>query len=154
MKRRPTKFIITLSAMAILLTGCQQTMMSAGKGTLAGAAGGAAFGGLMAGPAGVLGGAIIGAPIGFASGVVAGACSEVAAKGTLKDHNCSRPSAQDNPLTLEDVRNLSKAGVDDALIVKTITSSNTRFDLKSEDLVSLKNEGVSPQVIDALYQKR
>jgi hypothetical protein len=53
-----------------------------------------------------------------------------------------------------DVVSLSKAGVNDKMLISMLTISHSRFDLKSEDVVDLKNAGVSEKVIDAMIDER
>jgi hypothetical protein len=53
-------------------------------------------------------------------------------------------------LTNADIVNLTKQGLDPALIVKEVQSSGTNFDTAPQSLIDLKNAGVDNAVIDAM----
>jgi surface antigen len=52
------------------------------------------------------------------------------------------------PLTVADVKSLSKAGIGDDLIISQIRNSRTVYHLSTADIIDLKNAGVSEKVID------
>jgi hypothetical protein len=54
------------------------------------------------------------------------------------------------PLSNADIINLTKQGLDSALIVKEIQSSLTSFDTTPQALIDLKNAGLDNSVIDAM----
>ncbi len=54
------------------------------------------------------------------------------------------------PMTIQDVIDLSKAGVSDKIIIDQMNASQSTFELSSKDIVSLKNAGVSDRVIGAM----
>jgi len=149
MKRAGLIFLST----TLLLTGCHNAATGAGTGTVAGASTGAIIGGLIGGPVGMLGGMVIGAPVGAIAGGVTGAMLDVGEKArpnqttpeTLKKVEASQP------LSLEDVENLAKAGVKEELIIGRLHETNSHFDLKSADLVRLKNNGVSEGIINSMF---
>lgn len=53
-------------------------------------------------------------------------------------------------LTIEEVLKLSKAGVSDELIIARVKRNGKAFDLNSDEIVALKNDGVSENVIKYL----
>lgn len=55
-------------------------------------------------------------------------------------------------LTNDDIVQMSKAGLADDVIIKTIESSTTRFSVTPGDLIALKNAGVSERVLAALIE--
>jgi hypothetical protein len=60
-------------------------------------------------------------------------------------------SADPAPLSNEDVVKLVKAGLSDAAIIAKIRSSKTTaFRLEADDLIALKNAGVSSEIIEAM----
>jgi len=60
---------------------------------------------------------------------------------------------QKDVLTNEQVVSLVKAGLSTSIIVTTIQSSNTKFDVSANGMVALKKQGVSDAVIKAMIEK-
>lgn len=60
------------------------------------------------------------------------------------------PKAVGGSLTIADVVRLAKAGVTDELIIAKIKSNAKAFDLNSDEMIELKNSGVSQTVIEYL----
>jgi hypothetical protein len=56
------------------------------------------------------------------------------------------------PLTNADVIEMSKAGLPERTIVLAIQKGPTSFDTSPQALIQLKNQGVSPAVLDAMLQ--
>ena len=56
------------------------------------------------------------------------------------------------PLSVEDVKAMSQAGIDDNVIMSQIQSTHSVFYLTSQDIINLKNIGVSQRVIDYMIQ--
>ncbi|MGC3958630.1 MAG: hypothetical protein QM813_12035 [Verrucomicrobiota bacterium] len=54
---------------------------------------------------------------------------------------------------LEEVAELSKSGVGDAVIINYIQSSDRTYNVGAKDIISLRNQGVSPEVTTALIQR-
>lgn len=54
---------------------------------------------------------------------------------------------------LEEVAELSKSGVGDAVIINYIQSSERTYNIGAKDIISLRNQGVSPEVTTALIQR-
>jgi len=52
--------------------------------------------------------------------------------------------------TLAEVESMAKAQVSDSIIVSQIQNSSTRYQLTAEQIIELKNAGVSEAVINAL----
>lgn len=61
-------------------------------------------------------------------------------------------AAAEKPLTNDDVVTLTKAGLDDDLIVSKIRRSQSHFDVSTEALVKLRKAGVHASVIDAMIR--
>lgn len=107
------------------------------SGALAGAATGAAIGSTTSrSPAGALIGAAVGAVAGGAVG-----------------HDMDRQQEQwldrqARVFSLGDIKNLAAAGLSDDIIVSQIRNSRAVYRLSSNDIIDLKNAGVSEQVID------
>jgi hypothetical protein len=62
-------------------------------------------------------------------------------------------SQQKDILTNEQVVSLVKAGLSTSIIIATIQSSNTKFDVSANGMVALKKQGVSDAVIKAMIEK-
>jgi len=62
--------------------------------------------------------------------------------------------AQDETVTNAEVISMTKAGLEVRLIVKKIRSSKTKFDLSTDDLIRLKEAGVSGDVVDAMLDTK
>jgi hypothetical protein len=56
------------------------------------------------------------------------------------------------PLTNSDVIELTKAGLPENTIILAIQKGPTQFDTSAQTLIQLKNQGVNPQVLNAMIQ--
>ena len=54
------------------------------------------------------------------------------------------------PLTSHDIINMSKAGINDSVIVTMISTSGSRFTLNADSVIALSHAGVSHYVINAM----
>lgn len=68
--------------------------------------------------------------------------------------NCLIAIGQDakKPLTNVDVVEMARAGLTDNTIILAIEKGPTQFDTSAQTLIHLKNQGVSPRVLDAMIQ--
>jgi hypothetical protein len=57
------------------------------------------------------------------------------------------------PSRLDEIAQLSKAGVGDNVILAYIKDSQTAYNLNAQDIIKLRDDGVSPQVTAALIQR-
>jgi hypothetical protein len=55
---------------------------------------------------------------------------------------------QNEPLSVADVKELARAGVSDELIISQIRNSRTIYHLSTAEIIGLKDEGVSENIID------
>jgi hypothetical protein len=84
-----------------------------------------------------------------------GACNTVAQNASPDDgplqpsSDVSKPHFIDNGTILR----MSKAGLDDTVIIQTIQTQPGRYDTNPDDLISLKKAGVSEQVIAAMQAR-
>jgi len=144
--------VVLVASFALLSAGCQgnKTRVAEGSviGGVIGAAGGAAIGSI-SGNAGA--GAGIGAVVGAASGAVIGA--QIDQPGQGKEAEQSTQATVPTQLTTQQVVDLSKQGYGDQIIIEKIKTSNSKFILTPNDVQSLKEQGVSPKVIDAMQGK-
>jgi hypothetical protein len=68
--------------------------------------------------------------------------------------HCFTATAQENkkPLTNPDVIEMSKAGLPERTIILAIQRGPTQFDTSPQALIHLKNQGLTPPVLDAMIQ--
>lgn len=57
------------------------------------------------------------------------------------------------PSKLDEIAQLSKAGIGDAVILAYIKDSHTAYSLDAQDIIRLRDQGVSPAVTTALIQR-
>lgn len=142
---------VVLSTGAILLTaGCQNAQTRAGEGAIIGGVLGAAAGGII-GHQSRHGGE--GAAIGAAAGAITGA---IVGSSMPKNQQTTTPVVQTtNPsqMSLQQVIDLFKQGVNEKVIIDKIRLSNSRFTLTATDTAYLKEQGVSQKVIDVMLGK-
>jgi uncharacterized protein YcfJ len=132
---------ILAALLAVFMAGClsppgpHQT-----GGAFLGGASGALLGGAIGHGAGnTAAGAVIGGAIGALTGALIG--KDIDERTRLRVE-------QGQPLTLEDIKALSRANVRDDLIISQINATHTVYRLGTAQIVDLKNAGVSDAVID------
>lgn len=139
--------LITLSAL-ILLTACES---KAGTGAIAGAGLGALTGGLIAGNAT---GALIGGAVGAAAGGLIGAALDEQDRKIMEQNSPQTLQRIDNreQLSIYDVEAMSRNGINDDVIIGQIQNTRSVFYLTSEQIIELKQQGVSQRVIEYMVQ--
>jgi hypothetical protein len=142
--RRATFWIGT-----ILLTTCGCSSMNHTER-------GAVAGGVIGGLAGTAIGCATGHPgagaaIGAGSGAILGGLA-----GNAEDRHERRAAAwaARNALTVNDVVQMSQRQVGDDLIINQVYNSSTAFNLSSQDVIYLREQGVSDRVISAMQAPR
>jgi len=137
--------------MVLALSGCVTPSGqpdNTATGALSGGAVGAIIGSAVARNPGV--GAAIGAATGVIAGGLIGHGFDQAQQARLQ---AAAPQtwqrvAQGQPLAIEDVKALSRAGLSDKLIISQIHNTGTIYYLGTADIIALKNAGISEAVID------
>lgn len=139
---------LTILSTLILLTACES---KAGTGALAGAGVGALAGGLIGGNAA---GVLIGGAVGAAAGGLIGAALDEQDRKTLEHNSPQTLQRIDNrqQLTIYDIEELSKNGIHDDVIIGQIQNTNSVFYLTSDQIIELKESGVSQKVIEYMVQ--
>lgn len=149
--------LIAIGSLGVLLSGCMypngQPNYTA-SGALAGGAAGAVIGSGMARHAGP--GALLGGAIGALAGGIIGNGMDQTQQARLRS---SYPQTYDriqqgDQMSLGDVEALSRSGVSDDLIISQIRSSNSAFHLNTNDIIALRDAGVSDRVIDCMINTR
>ncbi len=139
---------IGFCAIALLLASCES---KAGTGALAGGGLGALSGGLITHSAT---GAVVGGAIGAAAGGLIGYALDEQDRKTMQQNSPNTLQKIDNKeqLDIQDVENMSKNGLSDDVIINQIKSTESVFHLTTDQIIELKNAGVSQKVIDYMIQ--
>jgi len=140
---------LALAASAVVLTGCVSPNGepdNTGSGALIGAGTGALIGGAN----GRGGGALIGAAIGAIAGGLIGHSMDQEQQERLHQQ---APQTyvrvdQGQPLGVADVKALARSGINDDVIISQIRNSRTIYHLSAEDIIDLRDAGVSNRVVD------
>jgi len=132
----------------LALAGCEGTKSRAVEGSVIGGLLGATAGGIIGQQHHYGGqGAAIGAAAGIVTGAIVGAQIE-------KKSATSSPgnSAAGNPqqMTLAQIVDYTKQGVNENVIIDRIRMTNSRFSLKPEEITYLQSQGVSQRVIASM----
>jgi hypothetical protein len=133
--------VIGTIGLGVLLAGCASPMgPNQAGGTMVGGTTGALLGGIIGHAShNTAGGALIGGAIGALTGALVG--KDI-------DETTRMHVTQGQPLTIEDIKALTKAGVGDDLIISQINSTRTVYKLNTAQIIDLKNSGVNQKVID------
>ncbi len=130
-----------------LISGCS-TMNNTEQGVLGGAAVGGFLGTLLGVATGrPLQGAAIGAGIGGAVGGVHGAAED---RRERRDAQWVAAAVQNSQNELMEVAKMARGGVSDPLIIQHVRNSGAIFNLSSEQILWLKQQGVSEVVIQEM----
>jgi outer membrane lipoprotein SlyB len=122
-----------------------------GGGALTGAAVGAGTGAIIGGATRHAGeGALIGGAVGALSGAIIGSAIQQSQRERIQEQNPQTLVRVDRgqPLTLADVKALTKAGVSDEVIISQSRTSRTVYRLAANEIIELHDAGVSNKVID------
>ena len=145
-------FIFALVVSAFVLAGCEYPNgepNNAGTGALAGggvgAASGAVIGGRNAGA-----GALIGGAIGAVAGGLIGISMDHEQQARLREQAPETYARVDQgqPLSVADVKALTKAGIGEDVIINQINISHTVYHLSAADIVDLRDSGVTDKIIN------
>lgn len=143
-------YVLVCGLAGVSLIGCMSPQGRpdyTASGALAGAATGAIVGSTARhpGPA-----ALVGAAVGAVVGGVIGHGMDEAQEAQLRAQSPQtlQRIEQSDPLTVEDVVSLVKAGISEDLVISQIRNSRTVYHLKAADIIELKNAGVSENIID------
>jgi len=141
-------YLLTSTALVLVLSGCATKTQS---GALGGAAVGALAGGLIGGNAT---GALIGGAVGAAGGALVGYALDQQDRETLGRNSPSTLYRIDNreQLSLDDIKEMSRNGLADRVIIDQIRATNSVYYLSTRQLIDLKRAGVSERVIDYMIE--
>jgi hypothetical protein len=151
MRRDLLWVIVVLSGMT--LSGCEApdgTPDRTATGALIGGGAGATTGALVGGSSHGVEGALIGGGIGAVTGGVIGHSMDEEERARLRAQSPQTYARvdQEQPLGLADIKALSRAGLNDDVIISQIRNTHTTYHLSPADIIDLHNAGVSQRVID------
>ncbi len=135
-----------------LTVGCSSTGSNTGNGLAGGAILGGIFGTLLGAAAGrPLEGAAIGAASGAAIGGVTGAAEDRREQRYAQmSADAYAAAVQRGQAELTEIARMAQAGVGDALIIEHVQKSGAIWNLSGEQIIWLKQQGVSETVIQAM----
>ncbi|WP_437186226.1 glycine zipper family protein [Planctomicrobium sp. SH668] len=154
--------LVLAGVVATLLPGCAN-MNRAQSGALAGTALGTVAGAMIGGHNGsAVGGAMLGAATGAIAGGIIGDAEDARDQRDIAYAQRDGAIAQaqyvshqkQQAITNFDLIRLTQSGVSDDVIINMIIARGGNFDMTTESVITLKNNGVSDQVILAAQQAR
>lgn len=140
--------ILALTLMGLCGAGCAT---HTGTGALAGSAVGAGAGaavGSMTGNAGL--GALIGSGLGAATGGLVGAGLDENDRRNEARIAAATAKPVEGPLSVADIVQMSASGISEEVVVSSLQSSDSVFQLTAPEIIQLHNQGVSDRVIQAM----
>ncbi len=142
-----TKLGLLLILPGFMLTGCS-SMSNTDAGILGGGAIGAATGAIVGKALGNTGaGALIGAGAGAVTGGLIGNAED---KKEIRDARIAAVNARNMGMT--DVAQMTRNGISDGVIIEQIRTSGVVYNLSSADVIWLKEQHVSDQVVFEMQQ--
>ncbi|MBN1590729.1 MAG: hypothetical protein JW888_14545 [Pirellulales bacterium] len=150
--RRFARLLTVAASMVLLAVGGCRSPYHADRGAVGGGLLGAGIGALVGDAAGNAGaGTAIGAGVGALTGAAIGAEMDEneARNRAMIEQQLGRQVAAGS-VTTTDVVAMSNSGVDDPLIINHIRAHGMAAPLAAGDLISLKQQGVSAAVIEAM----
>ena len=142
--------LLMVAVFAISIVGCYYPQGRPDY-TASGALAGGATGAIIGSAAGRHGsGGLVGAAVGAVVGGLIGHGMDQEQEARLRAQapQTMQRVEQGQPLTVSDVKSLTKAGIGDDLIISQIRNSRTIYHLSTADIIDLKKAGVSDKVID------
>lgn len=148
MVRMPLLLSVGLIGFSVVSAGCQSPYHS-DRGAVLGGLLGAGTGAIIGGATGQPGaGAAIGAGVGALSGAAIGAgMDEVEAKNRAMIAQQMGRQVAAGAVTTNDVISMTKAGVNEDLIITHVQANGMAAPLQSADLIQLQQQGISSRVI-------
>ena len=148
MARMPLFAVLVLLVVSMSAAGCRSPYHS-DQGALFGGLLGAGTGAIVGNALGAPGaGAAIGAGVGALSGAAIGnGMDEVEAKNRAMIAQQLGRQVSASAVTVNDVVTMTKAGVNEELIINHVRAHGVAAPLQANDLIYLQQQGVSPRVV-------
>jgi len=149
--------LVLVATLMALLSGCRSNT-NATNGALAGSALGGLAGAVIGNQSGhTAGGAVIGAAAGALTGWLLGEAEDAREERDAAISHANyveyRNDKWDRAISTNDVLEMAHSGVGDEVIIKSIRPRGSRFDATPQNIVYLKQQGVSDRVIQALQSQ-
>lgn len=139
--------IMLCLCLPLSMCGCQDAKTRAAEGAIIGTVLGAGAGYVIGKQSGHGGeGAGIGAAVGALGGAAVG--SQINKPG-----QAGQSQATTNQMTIQQIVDMTKQGVNEAVIIDRIRLSGSKFNLTPADIDYLKQQGVATAVIEAMQGK-
>jgi len=147
--RRSIAAVLSL-AFLVASTGCQSSPNRSGEGALIGGLLGAGAGTIIGNQShdrdkGRTQGALIGGVVGALGGALAGSQMQ-----KQPQQQSSGQAVNPSQMSIQQIVDMSKQGVNEDVIVDRIRMSNSRFSLSQSDVEYLHGQGVSQKVISSM----
>jgi hypothetical protein len=141
-----------LAGFLVAICGCSH-MNHTDRGMVTGGLLGAGLGTVIGGMSGNPGaGAAIGAGTGALIGGVAGNEHDKAERRA--EAHAAAVAAQNPPLAIQDVVRLAHNHISDDVIIQNIRATNSVYHLSTEDIIYLKQQGISDRVVNEMQTRR
>jgi hypothetical protein len=97
---------------------------------------------------------VVGAAVGAAAGAAIGASLDASDRQAMEKESPRTLNKMDQgqPLSQDDVKRMTKAGLSDRVIIDQIDATKSVFYLSTSDIIDLQKSGVSQSVIDHMIQ--
>jgi len=150
---RKTGVVLLSLAIFTLSAGCQSSPNRTGEGALIGGLLGAGAGTIIGNQGndrdkGRTQGALIGGVVGALGGALVG--SNIQKQPQQQQSEQPAQTSNYSQMSIQQIVDLSKQGVNEEVIADRIKMSNSKFNLSPGDIDYLKGQGVSPKVISAM----
>ena len=134
-------------SLALVCAGCETKTQS---GALVGAGGGAIIGGAVGGWQG----ALIGAAAGGVTGALVGHAMDEHDKKVMQQNAPDTMNRIDNgqQLYVSDIESMHENGISDDVIINQIHATKSVFHLNTNQIVDLKNQGLSEKLINYMIE--
>jgi hypothetical protein len=148
--KKGLSFVLCLMLL-VFTAGCQNAKTRAAEGAVIGGVLGAAAGGTIGHQSHHGGeGAAIGAAAGVLTGAIIGSQIKKPGQGTSGAAGQGAQIANPNQMSVQQIVDLSKQGANEDVIIDRIRLSGSHFSLTASDIESLRQQGVSQKIIDAM----
>ncbi len=147
------KKLLIASLLLLSTTGCSG-MNNTQTDALGGGILGAGLGALLAGPRHALAGAAIGGAVGAGTGALVGN-SQDQRDQRRQDSAIAAANAQAaRQMSLTDIIQMTQQKVPDQIIVNQMNSTGSWFDLRTDDILYLRQQGVSDYIVSQMQVRR
>ena len=151
------KRVVAVGALCVMATGCQN-MNNTEKGAVIGGASGAGLGAIIGHQTGNRDlGALIGGGAGALMGGAMGKAKDNAEERDMYRQHAAQMEAtrkfEQNAMNNHDVIKFANSGVSDDIIIGEIKRRGGRFDMSTEGMIYMRQNGVSEHVLKVMQER-